>query len=196
MSDTNFSLPGNPGGDFADKLHMLNLKAEQVVLGTIILDDALLKSKREFMTPDDFCHDVHRQVFTALLDLNERGEVVDLVTLTEHLKEKGELEAVGGPAYLSSLVNSVYYAVNNRRHSGIVHEKALAKKLRWVRKVLKPSIRRCSFCDKREDQVITLINVIKGPKASICNECVDMFNEVVMETIRSRRQPRPSSPTP
>ncbi|MBI3812434.1 MAG: hypothetical protein HY283_09570 [Nitrospirae bacterium] len=55
---------------------------------------------------------------------------------------------------------------------------------------------RCSFCDKPDDQVIVLINAIKVPKVSICNECVDMCNEMVMETIRSRRKPRPSSPTP
>jgi ATP-dependent Clp protease ATP-binding subunit ClpX len=54
-------------------------------------------------------------------------------------------------------------------------------------------IARCSFCDKPDDQVIVLIN---GPNVSICNECIDMCNDMVMETIRSRRQPRPSSPTP
>jgi ATP-dependent protease Clp ATPase subunit len=52
---------------------------------------------------------------------------------------------------------------------------------------------RCSFCDKPEDQVIVLINAITGPNVSICNECVDMCNDMVMETIQSRRQPRPSS---
>jgi len=111
------------------KLPPQNLEAEQSVLGAILLENAALNKALEILTPEDFYKQSHRQIFSAILDLNERNEVIDLITITEYLRQKNELEQVGGAAYLSALVNSVPTAANIRFHSKIIHEKALLRNL-------------------------------------------------------------------
>ncbi|HXC61863.1 MAG TPA: DnaB-like helicase N-terminal domain-containing protein, partial [Nitrospiria bacterium] len=111
------------------KLPPQNLEAEQSVLGAILLDNPALNKALEILAPDDFYKDAHRRIFSAVLDLNERNEVIDLITITEHLRQKNELEQVGGAAYLAALVNSVPTAANIRFHSKIIHEKALLRNL-------------------------------------------------------------------
>src|SRR2546427_7752750 len=111
------------------KLPPQNLEAEQSVLGAILLDNPALNKALEILAPGDFYKDAHRRIFSAVLDLNERNEVIDLITITEHLRQKNELEQVGGAAYLAALVNSVPTAANIRFHSKIIHEKALLRNL-------------------------------------------------------------------
>ena len=96
------------------KLPPQNIEAEQAVLGAILIDNASLNKALEIIHPDDFYREAHRRIFSAVLDLNERSEVVDLITLTDHLRKKNELEMVGGATYLSILVNSIPTAANIR----------------------------------------------------------------------------------
>ena len=124
-------FPARKGQEAASvsKLPPQNIDAEQAVLGAILIENASLNKALEFITPDDFYRESHRRIFSAILDLNERNEVVDLITLTDHLRSKNELETVGGAAYLSSLVNSIPTAANIRQHSRIIHEKAVLRNL-------------------------------------------------------------------
>ncbi|HEY4485408.1 MAG TPA: replicative DNA helicase [Nitrospiria bacterium] len=112
-----------------DKLPPQNIEAEQSVLGAILIDNAALNKALELIIPEDFYREAHRRIFTAILDLNERNEAVDLITLSEDLRKKNQLESVGGAAYLSSLVNSIPTAANMRQHARIVHEKAILRNL-------------------------------------------------------------------
>jgi len=111
------------------KLPPQNIEAEQSVLGAVLIDNNALNKILEILSPDDFYKDSHRRIFSAILDLNERNESVDLITLTDCLKSKGELELVGGASYLSALVNSIPTAANVRQHSKIIAEKALLRSL-------------------------------------------------------------------
>ncbi len=111
------------------KLPPQNIEAEQSILGAILLDNNALNSALEIITPNDFYKEAHRKIFLGMLDLNERGEAVDLVTLTDSLRGKNELEFVGGASYLSSLVNTVPTSANIKYHSKILHEKALLRNL-------------------------------------------------------------------
>lgn len=106
-----------------------NLEAEQSVLGAILLDNAAMAKAMEILTEDDFYRTAHKKIYVAMLELSERGEVIDQITLTEHLKARGELEAVGGSAYLAELVQIVPTAANVKYHSKIVREKALLRGL-------------------------------------------------------------------
>lgn len=116
--------------DFSDpRLPPQNLEAEQSVLGAILLDNASLAKAMEVLTEEDFYRTAHRKIYMAMLDLSEHGEIIDQITLTEHLKTKGELEAVGGAAYLAELVQIVPTAANIRYHCKIVREKALLRNL-------------------------------------------------------------------
>ncbi|HLB95091.1 MAG TPA: replicative DNA helicase [Nitrospiria bacterium] len=111
------------------KLPPQNVEAEQSVLGAILLDNNALNKALEILNPDDFYKEAHKRIFKTILDLNERNETIDLITLTDYLKGRNELEQIGGASYLTSLVNSVPTAANVRQHSKIIHEKALLRNL-------------------------------------------------------------------
>lgn len=111
------------------KLPPQNIEAEQSVLGAILLDNNALNKALEILNPDDFYKEAHKRIFNTILDLNERNETIDLITLTDYLKGRNELEQIGGASYLTSLVNSVPTAANVRQHSRIIHEKALLRNL-------------------------------------------------------------------
>ena len=73
-----------------------NLEAESSVLGGILLDNEAINRVLELLTPEDFYRETHRKIFRAMIVLSDRTEPVDLITLSDFLKARGELEAVGG----------------------------------------------------------------------------------------------------
>jgi len=111
------------------KLPPQNLEAEQSVLGAILIDNNALPRCLEILDPEDFYKLSHRKIFFAMTDLFDKNEPIDLITLTDQLKKNDELEAVGGIAYLSLMVNMVPTAANVKYHSHIVREKALLRGL-------------------------------------------------------------------
>ncbi len=112
-----------------DRLPPQNIEAEQSVLGAILLENAALSSVIEILAPEDFYKSSHKKIFLAMRDLYEKNEPIDLVTLTEQMSRKEQLEEVGGASYLSSIVNQVPTSANVRYHSKIVKEKALLRGL-------------------------------------------------------------------
>jgi len=114
---------------YIDKLPPQNLEAEQSVLGAILLENNALLKSLELISADDFYRESHRKIFRAMLELSEKNEAIDLVTLTEHLSKKNELEEVGGVSYLTSLASQIPTAANVVYHSKIVKEKALLRAL-------------------------------------------------------------------
>ncbi len=112
-----------------DRLPPQNVEAEQSVLGAILLENEALASVIEILAPEDFYKSSHKKIFLAMRDLYEKNEPIDLVTLTEQMSRKEQLEEVGGASYLSSIVNQVPTSANVRYHSKIVKEKALLRGL-------------------------------------------------------------------
>jgi replicative DNA helicase len=113
----------------AQRLPPQNLEAETSVLGAVLLENEALNSILEILKEDDFYRNAHRRIFSAILHLYEHSEPVDLITLSEVLKTRGELDDVGGVAYLNSLVNGVPTAANISYYAKIIKEKALLRKL-------------------------------------------------------------------
>ena len=111
------------------KLPPQNVEAEQSVLGAILLDNTAMAKAMEILTDEEFYRTAHRKIYQAMLELSDRGEVIDQITLTESLKGRSELDAVGGSAYLAELVQAVPTAANIRYHSKIVRDKALLRGL-------------------------------------------------------------------
>ena len=111
------------------KLPPQNLEAEQSVLGAILLDNVAMAKAMEFLVEEDFYRTSHRKIYRAMLELSDVGEVIDQITLTERLKADGELEAVGGSAYVAELVQVVPSSANVRYHCKIVRDKALLRGL-------------------------------------------------------------------
>ncbi len=110
-----------------DKLPPQNLEAEQSVLGAILLDNEALLKSIDIITPSDFYKDSHRRIFDAMVALFDQSEPIDLITITDYLRQQNEIDRVGGVSYLSSLVNSVPTAANVAYHSRIIKEKAIVR---------------------------------------------------------------------
>jgi replicative DNA helicase len=106
-----------------------NIEAEQAVLGAILLNSRTLDRVFEAIRPEDFYRVTHQGIFRAILDLWEQGQAVDVVTVTALLKERGKLDAVGGPVFLSGLSEQVGTAVNAPHYARIVYEKAVVRRL-------------------------------------------------------------------
>src|SRR5215510_8396053 len=106
-----------------------NLEAESSVLGGVLLDNEAINQVLELLRPEDFYRESHRKVFRAMIEITDRSEPVDLITLSEFLKSKSELEAVGGAAYLASLADFVPTAANISYYARIVREKAILRSL-------------------------------------------------------------------
>jgi len=106
-----------------------NLEAEQGVLGSMLLDRDAIARVVEAVRAEDFYRDAHRVIFAAMVDLFERGEPVDLITVTNRLASMGKIEDVGGATYLASLPNVVPTAANVDYYAGIVLEKSMLRAL-------------------------------------------------------------------
>jgi len=106
-----------------------NLEAESSVLGGILLENEAVNQVLELLRPEDFYRESHRKVFRAIVELSDRSEPVDLITLSDFLKNRGELEAVGGTAYLASLADFVPTAANITHYARIVREKSILRSL-------------------------------------------------------------------
>jgi replicative DNA helicase len=106
-----------------------NLEAEKCVLGAILLQNETFNQAAELIDSRDFFRDAHRRIFDKMVALSERNQPIDFVTLKEELVRSGELEEVGGPAYVASLVDGVPRSANVEYYARIVKEKATLRNL-------------------------------------------------------------------
>jgi replicative DNA helicase len=112
-----------------DRVPPHNLEAEQAVLGAVLLDSDCLVSVLEKIRAEDFYRTAHRLIFEGMLELWEKQEPIDLVTLTAVLHDRRQLEEVGGVGYLTELANAVPTAANVDYYAQIVEEKSLMRRL-------------------------------------------------------------------
>ncbi len=106
-----------------------NLEAEQCVLGSILLKEGALAKVLDILSDQDFYREAHKTIFAALVALFEKNEPLDLVTLTDTLRDWKKLDAVGGPAYLASLTDIVPLSANVVHYAQIVRRKSLLRQL-------------------------------------------------------------------
>lgn len=106
-----------------------NVEAEQCVLGSILLDNSALNRILDMVTPQDFYKREHQLIFTTMLDLYEKNHPIDLVTLSDALTHREELEAVGGVNYLMELAEVVPSSAHVQHYARIVKEKAVLRHL-------------------------------------------------------------------
>jgi replicative DNA helicase len=106
-----------------------NLEAERSVLGAILLHNDAFNLAAEVIDAGDFFRDAHRRIFDKMVKLVERGDAIDLVTLKEELGRSGDLEEVGGPAYITALVDGVPRSTNVEHYAKIIKEKATLRSL-------------------------------------------------------------------
>jgi replicative DNA helicase len=112
-----------------DRLPPQSPEAEQSVLGSILIDRDAVVEVAEFLRSEDFYRDANARIYRAMLELFERREPVDIVTVAETLERNGDLDAVGGRTYLSSLSNQTPTAVHAVQYGRIVERKAVLRNL-------------------------------------------------------------------
>src|SRR5688500_3204376 len=106
-----------------------NLEAERSVLGAILVHNDAFNLAAQVIDAADFYRDAHRRIFDGMVSLNERHQAIDFVTLKEELARGGDLDEVGGPAYVASLADGVPRATNVEYYARIVKEKATLRNL-------------------------------------------------------------------
>ena len=106
-----------------------NIEAEQSVIGGVLLDNDVLPGVLEILRGDEFYRAGHRTIFAAVIELFERNEPSDLITITDLLKSQKKLKEAGGASYLASLVDRVPSAANASQYARIVKEKSMARTL-------------------------------------------------------------------
>ncbi|WP_307346181.1 replicative DNA helicase [Metabacillus malikii] len=135
-----------------DRIPPQNIEAEQAVLGAIFLQPSSLTLASELLIPEDFYRAAHQRIYNAMLDLSDKGEPVDLVTVTSELADANLLEEVGGVSYLSDLANSVPTAANIEYYGKIVEEKSI------LRRLIRTATTIAQDGYSREDEVEVLLN--------------------------------------
>ncbi|MEH7414026.1 primary replicative DNA helicase [Neobacillus bataviensis] len=136
----------------ADRMPPQNIEAEQAVLGAIFLEPSALTLASEILIPEDFYRASHQKIFNVMLDLNDQGKAVDLVTVTEELAAAKLIEDIGGVSYLSDLSGSVPTAANIEYYARIVEEKSL------LRRLIRTATNIASDGYSREDEVEALLS--------------------------------------
>ncbi|BDD09580.1 replicative DNA helicase [Fulvitalea axinellae] len=117
-------LPGVPG-----KMPPQALELEEVVLGALMLEKEALTSVVDILRPESFYKDSHQEIYRAVLELFNEAEPVDILTVTEKLRKRGKLEAVGGAFFVSQLTSRVSSAANIEFHARIVSEQSIKREL-------------------------------------------------------------------
>ncbi len=104
-----------------------NLEAEKAILGAVLINGSAGDLVAERVRPRDFYRDAHQRIFRGMLMLADRGSAIDFVTLRDELRRSGDLEEVGGPAYITSLADGVPRSTNVQDYARVVKEAALAR---------------------------------------------------------------------
>lgn len=112
-----------------EKVPPHNLEAEQAVLGSMMIDKEAVYTATSILLPEDFYKESHQIIYKALLDLDLKGEPIDMITITEELRQKNNLEKVGGIGFIAAIANTVPTAANAKYYADIVAEKAILRSL-------------------------------------------------------------------
>lgn len=111
------------------KLPPQALELEEAVLGALMLEKDALTSVIDILKPKSFYKDAHQRIFSAILALFDKSEPIDILTVTQQLREQGELEIVGGPFYVMNLTTRINSAANIEFHARIITENAIKRDL-------------------------------------------------------------------
>ncbi|HON97243.1 MAG: Replicative DNA helicase [Bacteroidetes bacterium ADurb.Bin035] len=111
------------------KIPPSDLETEEVVLGAILIEPNALATVIDILQPEVFYKEAHQRIFAAVLALYPIGEPIDVITVTNYLRKSGEIDFIGGPAYIAQLTDRVISAANIEYHARILIEKYIQRKL-------------------------------------------------------------------
>lgn len=148
-----------------EKMPPYNMEAEQAVLGSMMIDREAIYTAMEILLPDDFYKEAHQIIYNTILNLNNRGEPIDMITLTEELRQQGNLEKIGGIGHIAAVANTVPTAANTPYYAEIVKEKAILRSLIHVSRTI------ANLCYEGQQET---------------NELLDKSEKMVMEIAEQR----------
>jgi len=134
------------------KLPPQSIESEQSVLGSILIDNDVIHKVAEILSPEDFYKETHQKIYEAMLNLYERGEPLDLITLSDELKKNKVLDKIGGVAYLVQLTEAVPTSANVLNYARIVKEKSL------LRNLISAATEIISECYREEEEIEDLLD--------------------------------------
>jgi replicative DNA helicase len=102
---------------------------EEAILGALMLEKEAFNIVSEILKPESFYKESHQLIYKSILELFDKSEPIDIITVTNHLRSKGELEIAGGPFYVTELTNKVNSAANIEYHARIVSQHAIKREL-------------------------------------------------------------------
>ncbi|PSR53233.1 replicative DNA helicase [Adhaeribacter arboris] len=111
------------------KIPPQSLDLEEAVLGALMLEKDALTTVIDILKPQSFYKDAHQKIFKAILALFDKSEPIDILTVTQQLREDGELEFVGGPYYIMNLTTRIHSAANVEFHARIITENSIKRDL-------------------------------------------------------------------
>jgi replicative DNA helicase len=122
-------LPDPQPAGQPDKVPPHSIDAEMAVIGAVLIDNAALSVITETLTEEAFYKKAHRDIFKAMLNVSEKGEAIDVITLAEELRRLGTYHSIGGPTYLTKIMDSVHTAANAEHYARAVFDKYLLRRL-------------------------------------------------------------------
>ena len=140
-----------------------NIEAEQSVLGAMLIDKEAIAKATEILSAEDFYREAHRVIFSAMLEIYNKNEAVDMITVTDILRRDNKLEDVGSIAYITSLANVALTAANVPYHAEIVAEKSV------LRQLVKVSTEIAAMGYEANDEVGVLLDTAESRILEISN---------------------------
>lgn len=166
-----------------DRVPPQNIEAEQSVLGAMLIEKEAIPKVMEILRDTDFYREAHRVIYKAMMELYNKNEAVDMITVTEILKRDSKLEDVGGIAYVTSLANAVPTAANVVYHASIIEEKSI------LRQLVSVSTQIASMGYEASDDVKNIIDIAESKILEISNrkKTADFtpINEIVLDSFKS-----------
>lgn len=159
-----------------------SIEAEEAVLGGVLVDPRAMDQAIEILTDQDFYREAHRRMYQAIIDLHERQEPADVITLTDALKRRGDLEAVGGASAVAELVERTSTSANVGFYAKIVRDKAI------LRRLVEAGADIAQQASTGASDVAELLDQAEGRVFEIANKRMNPFapiEQVVVTTIQN-----------
>ncbi len=170
----------------ARRLPPQNLEAEQCVLGSILLRQQAMDKVVHLINATDFYKPAHQMIFKVILDLFEKSEPLDIITLTNALKDNHKLDEVGGPTYLATLTDIVPVAANLAYYAKIVRNKSI------LRQLIQTSSEIAERCFEEQDDIDLLLDDVEKTIFDISsaksNQSFFKMNDIIAQAFQNVEQ--------
>ncbi len=175
--------PAMPVSASMHRLPPQNIEAEQCVLGSILLRQGAIDKIADLLKPDDFYKPTHQSIYGAMLSLFQKSEPLDIITITNCLKDGHKLDEVGGPAYLSGLTDIVPVSANIAYYAKIVRDKSI------LRQLIQTSSEIAGRCYEEQEDIELLLDSVEQTVFDISsaksNQAFSPMSEIIKKTFEN-----------